>query len=174
MNARLSTLLSALAAVVLTAGSATAQAGASGLTPERSAAIDSLKSCIASAEETRQTDAVAAADAAWSGLDAWRAADPDDPEPLVGQAQVLLQCRLPFAPFMEQGALSAKAAWVSPASARISDMRRPIPRRTRSGSSARTDCETQAHRPTRKRSDPIALWLTLGGHPQILYLGAGR
>jgi tetratricopeptide (TPR) repeat protein len=109
MNARLSTLLSALSAVLLTAGSAAAQAGASDLAPERSAAIDSLKSCIASAEEKRQDDALAAADAAWSRLDAWHAAEPDDPEPLVAEAQVLLQCRLPFAPFMEQGALSAKA-----------------------------------------------------------------
>jgi tetratricopeptide (TPR) repeat protein len=110
MNARLSTLYAALATVVLTAGSAAAQATPPTRAPEWVAALDSLKSCIASAEEKRQNDAVAAGDAAWSGLDAWRAARPDDPEPLVGQARVLLQCRLPFAPFMEQGALSARAS----------------------------------------------------------------
>ena len=108
MNTRFPTLLSALAAVVLTAGSATAQASA----PDpagRAAVRDSLESCIASAEQNRPDAAAPAADAAWSGLEAWHAAQPDDPEPLVAQAQVLLQCRLPFAPFMEQGALSAKA-----------------------------------------------------------------
>ena len=110
MHARLPILLSALAAVVVTAGSAAAQAGASNLAPEGSAAIDSLKSCIGSAEAERQDDALAAADAAWNGFDAWRAGRPEDPEPLVGQAQVLLQCRLPFATFMEQGALSARAS----------------------------------------------------------------
>lgn len=109
MDPRIPTYLAAMTAILLTIGSAVAQAPGSQTPPTPGAAIDSLKSCIAAAEAKRQPEALAAADLAWSGFKAGHDVRPLDPEPLVGQARVLLQCRLPFAPFMEQGALSARA-----------------------------------------------------------------
>jgi tetratricopeptide (TPR) repeat protein len=99
-------LVAALAAGVLgTAAPVVAQSG-----DEHEAARDSLAACIQAGEAGHKPEALAAAEAASSGLDAWHEASPDDPEPLVAQARVLLQCRLPFAEFMEQGALSARAS----------------------------------------------------------------
>jgi tetratricopeptide (TPR) repeat protein len=109
VKAHIPTLLAAIAALMLTAGLAVAQVPASDAAASAAEAADSLTSCIAAAEANRQPEALAGAEAAWSGFEAAHEAVPLDPEPLVGQARVLLQCRLPFAPFMEQGALSARA-----------------------------------------------------------------
>jgi hypothetical protein len=65
---------------------------------------------VESAEAGDPTVASATAEEAWSGFEAWREARPEAPGPLVGEARVLLQCRIPFAAFMEQGALSARAS----------------------------------------------------------------
>jgi tetratricopeptide (TPR) repeat protein len=88
---------------------ASPQSAAGDAPPESRAALEALERCSSAAAAGRQPDAVAAADAAWSGFEAWSAAAPADPEPRVGQARVLLQCRIAFASFMEQGALSARA-----------------------------------------------------------------
>ena len=110
MKAPQSTLFAALAALVLAAAPAAAQAGAATTPAEGPAALEAIARCSAAAEAGDQPSATAAADTAWSGLEAWREAEPENPEPLVGQARVLLQCRIAFAPFMEQGALSARAS----------------------------------------------------------------
>ena len=110
MKARIPIVVVALAAAVLCPAAVAAAQSAADAAPGHHAALDSLTTCIAAAEAKQQPKAFAAADAASKGFDAWREASPEDPDPLVGQAQVLLQCRLPFAPFMEQGALSAQAS----------------------------------------------------------------
>ncbi|HJR53435.1 MAG TPA: hypothetical protein VJ982_06950 [Gemmatimonadota bacterium] len=110
MNRSPSTLLATLAALVLAAAPAAAQVSGEPASSGGQPALDAVARCIAAAEAGNQPLATAAADTAWSGLEAWRAAEPESPEPLVGQARVLLQCRIAFAPFMEQGALSARAS----------------------------------------------------------------
>ena len=81
-----------------------------GQPPAARAARESLAPCAEAADAGDQPASSAAADAAWSGLEAWAEARPEDPGPLVGQASLLLQCRIPFATFMEQGAISARAS----------------------------------------------------------------
>ncbi len=110
MKARASTLFAALAAALL--GAAPAISQPVGEAPDSTAVLASLVLCAEAAEAGNQPEASTAADEAWSGLEAWRQARPDAPGPLVGQARVLLQCRIPFAAFMEQGALSARASEV--------------------------------------------------------------
>ena len=107
MNARASILL---AAAALLFGAAPAVSQPAGQPPDSSAALESLARCAEAAEAGDQPASSAAADAAWSGLEAWAEARPEDPGPLVGQANLLLQCRIPFATFMEQGAISARAS----------------------------------------------------------------
>jgi tetratricopeptide (TPR) repeat protein len=107
LTARPSILFAALAVALFRAAPAASQPA--GEATDSLAALESLARCVESADAGDQPRASAAADTAWSGLEDWRAARPDAPEPLVGQARVLLQCRIPFAPFMEQGALSARA-----------------------------------------------------------------
>ena len=110
MHARASTLFAAVAAALL--GAAPAISQPAGQAPDSLAALESLAHCVEAAEAGNQPESSAAADEAWTGLEAWRSARPSDPGPLVGQARVLLQCRIPFAAFMEQGALSARASEV--------------------------------------------------------------
>lgn len=109
MKTPIAILLVTLAALATGLAPALGQS-APGETPtEFPAAAEALDRCSAAAADGRQPDAAAAADTAWAGFEAWVEARPDDPEPLVGQARVLLQCRIAFATFMEQGALSARA-----------------------------------------------------------------
>jgi tetratricopeptide (TPR) repeat protein len=99
-----------LAAAALLLGAAPAISQSAGQRPDSTAALESLARCAEAAEAGNQPEASAAADEAWSGFEAWAKARPQDPGPLVGQASLLLQCRIPFAAFMEQGALSARAS----------------------------------------------------------------
>jgi tetratricopeptide (TPR) repeat protein len=106
----LAILFASVTAIAIGTTPASAQSAAAEAPPEARAPLEALDRCAAAAAEGRQPDAAAAADAAWSGFETWAEARPDDPEPLVGQARVLLQCRIAFATFMEQGALSARAS----------------------------------------------------------------
>lgn len=106
----LAILFASVTAIALGTTPAFAQSAAAEAPPESHAALEALERCSSAAEAGRQPDAAAAADAAWSGFETWHEARPDDPEPLIGQARVLLQCRIAFATFMEQGALSARAS----------------------------------------------------------------
>ena len=96
-----------LAAVVSAVRPAAAQSADAA--PEHRAAIDSLTACVAAAEAKHQPEAFAAADGASKGFDAGGRTRRPQPARRPG-SQVLLQCRLPFASFMEQGALSARAS----------------------------------------------------------------
>ena len=107
MYARASILFSATTLFLATAPALSQQAVPP---PDSSAALAALAQCAEEAGAGDQAAASAAADEAWSGLEAWAEARPQDPGPLVGQASLLLQCRIPFATFMEQGALSARAS----------------------------------------------------------------
>ena len=109
MIARIRPLLVALV-IALPAGTPAMGQDALSPPPESAAALEDLASCERAAEAKDQPTASSAADEAKAGFDAWQAARPEDPEPRVGLAKVLLQCRIPFAPFMEQGAISARAS----------------------------------------------------------------
>lgn len=68
-----------------------------------------LQACIEAAETEDRDAALAGADEAEAMFSALADAHPDDPDPLVGQARVLTQCRIRFAPFMEQGVIVGKS-----------------------------------------------------------------
>ncbi|HUP20234.1 MAG TPA: tetratricopeptide repeat protein, partial [Gemmatimonadota bacterium] len=77
--------------------------------PAATEARTDLEACIAAAEATDSDTAIAAADRAEAGFVAWAEAAPEDPAPRIGRARVLAQCRIPFAPFMEQGVLVGRS-----------------------------------------------------------------
>jgi len=105
MNARIPSLLAAALGAALWGAPAAGQDDPGDIV----AAGESLAACTRAAEAGDQAAAAEAADDAKAGFEAGQAARPDDPAPQVGLASVLLRCRIPFAPFMEQGAISARA-----------------------------------------------------------------
>ncbi|HUF89113.1 MAG TPA: TonB-dependent receptor [Gemmatimonadota bacterium] len=105
MTARIRSISWVMLGAALWAGPASAQ----DVPAEASAAPAALATCTSAAEAGDPAAAAEAADQAKAGFERWRETRPDDPEPRVGLAKVLLQCRIPFAAFMEQGAISARA-----------------------------------------------------------------
>jgi tetratricopeptide (TPR) repeat protein len=75
-------------------------------------AFASLDACVAAAEAEDTPTAIALADAAEEQFRSWLELDPNSPDARTGLARVMLQCRVPFLPLMEQGALSAKATGI--------------------------------------------------------------
>ncbi len=80
-------------------------APAAAQTPDADTARAELAACAAAAQAEDETTALAAAGRAETAFTAWAEDAPDDPEPVVGRAQVLTWCRISFAPFMEQGVI---------------------------------------------------------------------
>lgn len=68
-----------------------------------------LDACAAAAEADDAATAKAEADRAEAAFRAAMDTAPDDPAPRVGLARTLSQCRIPFAPFMEQGVLVGRS-----------------------------------------------------------------
>ncbi len=98
-------LVGALAALALWVPAAFAQEGP----PEAAAGKEALAACVAAAEAGTADAATQAADRAEAAFTAWAQAEPANPEPLNGRAQVISRCRIPFAPFMEQGVLVGRS-----------------------------------------------------------------
>lgn len=94
----------AAAASLVAAGPARAQE-----TNPASEAAAALEACVAAVEGADEAAARAAADRSVRLHEAWLEARPDDPDPRVGLARTLSQCRIPFASFMEQGALVGRS-----------------------------------------------------------------
>lgn len=68
-----------------------------------------FEACVAAAEAEDAPTAKTEADRAEALFRAAIEQAPDSPEPRVGLARTLSQCRIPFAPFMEQGALVGRS-----------------------------------------------------------------
>lgn len=96
--------LSLAAAGLVVAGAARAQV--TGSAPEAAAA---LQACIAAAEGADEAATRASADRSVRLHEAWLVDRPGDPDARVGLARTLSQCRIPFASFMEQGALVGRS-----------------------------------------------------------------
>jgi len=95
-------------AIVIGAFAALALWGRPGLAQE-AAGRAALDACVAASEAENKDAALEAAGRAEAAFTAWSEAEPSNPEPLQGKAQVLSRCRIPFAAMMEQGVLVGRS-----------------------------------------------------------------